>query len=595
MRLRSVLRIARWETGRSAATIDRRTAVVGLLALVLAGGVVAAGALGGGPALDRGIYRVGVAPDSPYHEPVTGTAALSARPPDPAALARGEIDLLVRTGGVEVADGPKGEAALARLREAVRSHNAATMARETNRSAAFPVVVSLRYVERGNEATTPAAGGGDGDGDGGGGGGGGSDDGGSRAGSAADDTTGTGVDAAGEGENLAVPRVGSGGPLSGDSTGSPAEISPPFPFGSLVLAFAFLVPLNFVVQAYGSAMLDERIGRRGELLLVAPVSPADIVAGKTLPYLGVALGLIGLVAVGAGGGPLSVVAVLPVALTFLGATFVGSMFARSFKELTFVTVSVSVVLTAYTFVPAIFADVTPIALISPLTLVVRDLTGVGVSVVEFLFSTGPMFLVGGGLFALGLGVYREEDLFTQRSVPLKLLDALAARLDRPRSAAPVAAFSIPFVLVAELLVLALLFALPRAVALPALLVAVALVEEVAKSLHVYAGLHEGPFDRDARTALLVGALSGAGFFVGEKLLVAVQLVGLSGVALGRATATTAGVVGGALLVAPLALHVLTAAGTAVAASRGRRGYAVGLVLATVGHAAYNLAVVTALG
>jgi ABC-type Na+ efflux pump permease subunit len=589
VRLRSVLRIARWEASTSAATIDRRTAVVGLFALVLAGGVVAAGALGGGPALDRGIYRVGVAPDSPYHEPVVETAALSARPPEPAALDRGEIELLVRADGVRVADGPKGDAALARLREAVRTHNAATMDREPNRSAAFPVVVSLRYVDRGGGSTTPAAGGG-----GGGGGGAGSGTDGESAGGG-ESEPGTGVGATGGGDDLAVPQVGSGGPLSGDPTGSPAEISPPFPFGSLVLAFAFLVPLNFVIQAYGSAMLDERIGRRGELLLVAPVSPADIVAGKTLPYLGAALGLIGLVAVGAGGGPLSVAAVLPVALTFLGATFVGAMFARSFKELTFVTVSVSVFLTAYTFVPAIFADVTPIALISPLTLVVRDLTGSGVSAAEFLFSTGPMALVGGGLFALGLGVYREEDLFTQRPVPLKLLDALSARLDRPRSAALVAALSIPFVLVAELLVLALLFALPRAVALPALLVAVALVEEVAKSVHVYAGLHEGPFDRDARTALLVGALSGAGFFVGEKLLVAVQLVGLPGVALGRATAATAGVVGGALLFAPLALHVLTAAGTGLAASRGRRSYAVGLVLATLGHAAYNLMVVTALG
>ncbi len=591
MRLRSVLRIARWEASTSAATIDRRTAAVGLFALVLAGGVVAAGALGGGPALDRGIYRVGVAPDSPYHQPVVETAALSARPPEPAALARGEIELLVRADGVRIADGPKGDAALARLREAVRTHNAATMAREPNRSAAFPVVVSLRYVDRGGGSTTPAAGGG---GDGGGGDGAGSGTDGESA-SGGESEPGTGVDATGGGDDLAVPRVGSGGPLSGDATGSPAEISPPFPFGSLVLAFAFLVPLNFVVQAYGSAMLDERIGRRGELLLVAPVSPADIVAGKTLPYLGAALGLIGLVAVGAGGGPLSVAAVVPVALTFLGATFVGAMFARSFKELTFVTVSVSVFLTAYTFVPAIFADVTPIALISPLTLVVRDLTGSGVSAAEFLFSTGPMFLVGGGLFALGLGVYREEDLFTQRPVPLKLLDALSARLDRPRSAALVAALSIPFVLVAELLVLALLFALPRAVALPALLVAVALVEEVAKSVHVYAGLHEGPFDRDARTALLVGALSGTGFFAGEKLLVAVQLVGLPGVALGQATAATAGVVGGALLLAPLALHVLTAAGTALAASRGRRSYAVGLGLATLGHAVYNLTVVTALG
>ncbi|MFB6304777.1 MAG: PrsW family intramembrane metalloprotease, partial [Haloferacaceae archaeon] len=401
-----------------------------------------------------------------------------------------------------------------------------------------------------------------------------------------------------DGGGYAVPDVGGGstGLLGGQSSGSPADIRPPFPFASLVLAFAFLVPMNFVVQSYGSAMLDERINRRGELLLVAPVSPTDIVAGKTLPYLGAMLGLVSLVALAVGGGPVSVAAVLPVALTFLGATFVGAMFARSFKELTFVTVSVSVFLTAYTFVPAIFTDVTPVALISPLTIVVRDLQGVGVTAGEYLFSTGPMYLVGLGLFVLGTGVYREEDLFTQRPVPLKLLDALAARLHRPRSVAVVSALSIPFVLLAELLALALLFAVPQSVAVPVLLVVVAVVEELAKSLHVYAGFHEGPFDRDLRTALVLGGLSGLGFFVGEKLLVVLQLVGLSTVPLGRTTAATAGVLPvGALLVAPLALHVVTASVSSTAATRGPRAYAGGLVVATLLHAGYNFTVVTALG
>ncbi|MFB6281378.1 MAG: PrsW family intramembrane metalloprotease [Haloferacaceae archaeon] len=587
---RAIARIARWEVARSAAALDRRTAAVVVAALLLAGGVTAAGVAAGGPALDRDIYRVGVAPENPYHDPVAASTALDARPPDRAAFRRGDLELVVVGRQLRAHDTPKGRAALARFRDDVRAYNTRLMANESNRSAAYPVVVTLRYADRGSLA--------DGSGDGAAGGGPAGDGGGGRGGS----SNGSGEDggrADGSG-GLAVPDVGgAAGPLggrAGGTGGSPAEISPPFPFGSLILAFAFLVPMNFVVQSYGSAMLDERINRRGELLLVAPISPTDIVAGKTLPYFGAMVALVAAVAVGVGGGPVSVAAVLPVALAFLGATFVGAMFARSFKELTFVTVSVSVFLTAYTFVPAIFTDVTPVALISPLTVVVRDLQGTGVTAGEFLFATGPLSLVGLGLFALGTGVYREEDLFTQRPVPLKLLDALAARLHRPRSVAVVSAFSIPFVAIAELLVLALLFAVPQSVAVPVLLVAIAAVEEVAKSLHLYAGMFEGPFDRTGRTALRLGALSGLGFFLGEKLLVVAQLVGLSSVPLGRTAVATAGVLPvGALLVAPLALHVVTATVSAVAATRGLRSYVAGLVAATALHAAYNLAVVTAVG
>jgi ABC-type Na+ efflux pump permease subunit len=582
-RLGRTLRIARWEVARSVGTLDRQTVAVGVVALLAASAVVAVGVTTGGVAPDRGIYRVGVAPDSPYRTPVADTSALTPRPADPDLVQTGGAEVVVTDDGVVVADSQKGRAALAAFREAVRRHNLALMEAESNRSAAFPVVVTLRYVSRGTGPVAGAGGGGDGGADGGGGA------------PAPDDGADSGDDA------LAAPAVGGGtaGLFGGGRTGgSPAEISPPFPFASLVLAFLFLVPMNFVVQAYGSSVLEERIGRRGELLLVSPASPGEIVAGKTLPYLAGLVVTVAGVAALVGGGPLSVAAVLPLGLTFLGATFAAAMFARSFKELTFVTVSVSVFLTAYAFVPAIFTDVTPVALISPLTLVVRDLQGATVTVGEYLFSTGPAALVGLSLFVLGVGIYREEDMFTQRAVPLKLLDALAARIAGRRSAATLAALSIPFVLLAELLALALLFAVPREAALPVLFVAIAVVEEVAKSLHVYAGLHEGPWTdrRTVRAALPLGVLAGLGFFVGEKAFVVVQVVGLSTVALGEATAATAGVLPTAgLLVAPLVLHAVTASASAVGATRGPRGYLVGLAGAVVLHAAYNLAVVSSLG
>ncbi|QCC47807.1 ABC transporter permease family protein [Halobellus limi] len=597
--LSSIRRIARWEVSRSAGVVDRRTAALGVLALLLAGTILGAGLLGGGVALDRDVYRVGVAADSPYREPVERSVALDARSPDPDALRDGDVEVLIRDGEFRAVDTPKGRAALSELRSAVRRHNFEQMRGEENGSAAFPVVTVLQYVSR--DDTLPdeafADGGGDGeavvDSSGDGSGGDGDDGGGDGSGDGDASTT------SGGGGPLGVPALSGINPLGGGGSGSPADIQPPFPFGSLVLAFVFLVPMNFVVQAYGSTMLNERINRRGELLLVAPVSPGDIVAGKTLPYLGAMVAITALIALGVGGSLVSVAAVLPIALVFLAATFAGAMFARSFKELTFVTVTVSVFLTAYTFVPAIFANVTPIALISPLTVVVRDLQPLeSVSPGAFAFATAPFVLCAGVLFLLGTGIYREEDLFTQRAVPLKLLDALDARVSRPRDVAVLSGLSIPFVFVAELLAVAVLFALPVSLTVPLLLFVVALVEEVAKSLHVYAAFESGTFPRVGRVAVVLGALSGLGFFVGEKFTAVSQVVGLPELALGQAAFAPSGIgvfpaLG--LLFAPLALHVVTAGLTALGAMRDLRWYGVAFVGSVAVHTAYNLTVVSYFG
>ncbi|HKJ59749.1 MAG TPA: PrsW family intramembrane metalloprotease, partial [Halobacteriales archaeon] len=374
-------------------------------------------------------------------------------------------------------------------------------------------------------------------------------------------------------------------------------------FVSLVLAFAFVVPMNFVIQGYASSILHERTNRRGELLLIAPVRPATIVAGKTLPYFAVMVLIAAATAVAIGGGVVSIVAVVPVALLFLACAFVGGLMARSHKELTFVLVTVSVLVTTYVFVPAIFTQIHPIAAISPLTLVVRDLEGTAVSAGTAAFSTVPVAVVAGSLFALGLGLYREEDLFAQLPIPAKLLDALANPISGPKSAALLSALSIPFVFVAELLAVAVLFVLPLSVGLPVLIVLIAAVEEVAKSVHVYAGFARSRYDRGLRSAAVVGAASGAGFFLAEKLAVVVQVVGLAELDLGRAAFQLGAGTGGSasppilagLFLAPLALHVVTAGTSAVGASRSRRAYAAALVVAVAIHAAYNLTVVSALG
>nr|WP_250139594.1 PrsW family intramembrane metalloprotease [Halosolutus amylolyticus] len=620
-------RIARWEVVRSASTVDRKTVAV-LAAMLVVVGVVGISVAGDGMGLEDGIYVVGVDEESPYYEVAVESEQFRPVPLEDVEVedgSRATVDIVVverdstaDTGdGVVDLSGPStrvtitaygevGDPAADAFRDAIEDHNDARMAREDDEAAAYPIQVTIDYRDRnldsrsaGTESTAPVDGGGgtgadDGSGPGNDDTGAGDDD---RTGATGDETADDGSGTTGgDGGSLQVPDVGGGAAADQPTPGTPGSISPPFPFESLVLAFLFVVPMNFVIQAYGSTIVDERVKRRGELLLVSPASRYEIVAGKTLPYL---LGLVGVVvaiAYAVGGGPLSVAAAIPIALLFLAATFAGAMLARSFKELTFVTVTISVFLTTYTFIPAIFTDVNPIALISPLTLVVMDLQGDSVRLGEYLFSTGPFYCSAAVCFLLGIGLYREEDMFDQKPIPAKVVDAIAGRVRGYRSVPLLSILFIPFVFAAQLLAVALLFAVPETIALPAIVVVAAAIEEAAKSVHVYAGFARSRFDPTLRTAVVVGALSGAGFFVGEKVTHVAQLVGMPDLTVGVAAfgpeLSSNPLVLVAVFLAPLVLHAVTAVVAAVGASRGPTGYAVGFVAATLVHAAYNVGVIS---
>ncbi|QSG07897.1 PrsW family intramembrane metalloprotease [Halapricum desulfuricans] len=626
MRPRKVLRIGRWEVTKNAGGIDRKTAVIVAAALLVLGAAVPIVLAQGGVTLDEGFYRVGVEEESPLYPVVESDPTFAVRDSD--AELGSEIDLRIVGSQVVASDSRKGESALAELRNSVDSYNDRVMADEPNQSAAFPVTVSLTYAERnlsvgpadgtGNGGTDGTTGGGTGDGDTDGTTGDNGTGDGDTDGTTGDGTGDGGTDGTGDGDTDGTTGAGGAGGdvgsiargLTGSDgmSGTPSEISPPFPFQSLILAFLFIIPLNFVIQAYGSTMLSERLNRRGELMLVTPVSRWDIIAGKTLPYFLGAMAFEGAIA-GAvialeprsGSGAYAMLAVVPLVLLFLSATFLGAMFARSFKELTFVTVTITVGLTAYAFVPAIFTDVTPIALVSPLTVVVRDIQGVAIEPIEMAISTVPPLFTATLFFVLGAGLYREEDMFTQRSIPLKVLDSLAGRIRRRRSVALMVVLLMPLVILAELVAVAAIYpislGLPQPLWLGAILLAIVTIEELAKSLPAYAGFVHSRYDRTVRSALVVGALAGLGFFVAEKGLLAVQLLGglpevqQAAVVSAGPTAGIDPLVGLGLLLAPLALHVVTAATSAVGMRSGRQGYAVGLTAAIAIHFAYNYAVV----
>ena len=597
--LRRVWTIALAETWRTGGSFNKKTVTL-LLVLGLATAFLLPPLMDGGPRFDEGIYRVAVTDDAALLPAIEGSHLFRrVHADDPfAAVEAGEADVAVTATRVATLDTPKGEAALAALQQAAKDHSFARLAQEPDQAAAFPVRVELHYQRQDafgrappsgaavpGAAPTPAGG---------------------REGATTGEVSGGEGAATGEGAERpggeSAPSTGFAFLPPERSVNTPETLSPPFPFKSLILAYLFLIPMNFVVQVYAGSAINERLGRKGEALLASPARPWEIILGKALPYFLLMMGVGAAIAIAIGGGWLSLLAIAPLAYTFLAVEFVAAMFARSFRELTFLTVFTSVLLTIYAFLPAVFSDVHPISLVSPITLVVFDLRGDAVDLASVLYATLPLTLFSTVLFVLGAALYREEDLFHQKPVLAKAVDSVARQVKGVASGLKLQFWFLPFVFVAELLLVTFLYAWPVSVGVVGVLLAVALVEETFKAAPSYAGLQRGVVP--ARRALLFGALVGLGFFLAEKGFLLASLAGLYDVPAGAAVFGAAGGTVGfdapwyvipALFLAPLLLHVVTAATSAWGARHGRGVFAASFMVAVLVHTLYNLTVVALFG
>jgi ABC-type Na+ efflux pump permease subunit len=372
-------------------------------------------------------------------------------------------------------------------------------------------------------------------------------------------------------------------PLQEQTLATPSHFNPPIPFKSVVLSFIFIFPIYFIAQFFSSSIMEERVKRRGELLLVSPLGSYQIVLGKLLPYLLITLVMVAGMTFKLGGSPWIILILLPVSLMFLSTAFFGAIIARSFKELSFVLIFLSVFLSGYIFFPAMFANIHAISIISPITLVVKMLENEPVSVSEYLFSTAPFYLVSTLVFMFGIFIYREEDLFTQKSIKGKLLDSLRefiARVPAPLFFLSIALLPLAFSI--QLMLIVLMFNVPLRIGILVFIALAALIEEVVKSVGIYTVFSNKTAKVTTASALKSGILSGAGFFVGEKVLLLVVVASIAGSVFGS-------VMGIGLLIFPLLLHISS---TTVASLGmrylGTKNYIPAVVLASAIHASYNL-------
>jgi ABC-type Na+ efflux pump permease subunit len=368
---------------------------------------------------------------------------------------------------------------------------------------------------------------------------------------------------------------------------TPSQLSPPLPFDSIILVFIFIFPLYFTSQFFMMSVMNERIERKGEILLSTPVRTSSIIIGKALPYF------IGMLVICTGltlylrAPPLIILPLVPIIFFFLANALLIGMLSRSFKELSFISIFFSTIATSYLFFPSIFANVHVISLISPLTLIVLSIQGTAWTVTDYLYSTSLFWLTGAVLFYIAVKNFKDERLFSEKPLATRVREFLSEILPQKYPFASLfllSGFSIPFVFMVQMMCLVLFFNLPMPYSLVFLLLFAALIEEFAKGIGIYT-----IYSRDTRfftwkNLVLASGATALGFLVAEKLLLFVTIAQISDSVFGSILFLSLG-----SLWLPLLLHFVGVLIVATCLKFGRRSwFAPGLAIAMVVHCLYNL-------
>jgi len=368
---------------------------------------------------------------------------------------------------------------------------------------------------------------------------------------------------------------------------TPDQLSPPLPFDSIILVFVFIFPLYFTSQFFMMSIMNERIEKKGEVLLSMPVKQSSIIIGKMLPYF------LGMLAICAGitlyirASPIILLPLIPIILFFLANALVIGMLARSFKELSFISIFFSTVATSYLFFPSIFANVHVISLISPLTLIVLAIQGTAWTLSDYCYATALFWLTSAVLFYIASKNFNEERLFSEKKFLPRMREFLSGALSRSHTYASlfcVAAATIPFVFMAQMMGLVLFFNLPMPLSLVLLLVLAALIEETAKAVGIYTLFIQDPAFFSWKHLVYACAATAMGFLIGEKLLLFATLAEITESVFGNIMFLSLGVIW-----LPFLLHFVCLLIVAVSLKKwGRKGAVAGLIAASVLHCSYNL-------
>lgn len=332
----------------------------------------------------------------------------------------------------------------------------------------------------------------------------------------------------------------------------PDNLRPPILLEKFIYALLFVTPFYFIAQVFSSSFMEDKINRRFEVLLTV-VSGKRLILEKILPYL--ILGAITSIILSIIFGKfLIILLLLPVLLLMLSIDAFIVFVSRSYKEMSFISIVVTLLITAYMFIPAIFSFI-PMSKLSPITVMIGILEGEEVDA-YFPLSVTHVTLVS--LILIYLTSNSFEFMHVQGLLD-KLVNLTSKLTDRYYKVFAFTLASLPFVLLFELFVVSIFY--PVRMYVVPVLVSLAIVEEFFKGLFVYSS-------RDNLNPYVSALISAIAFFSGEKLI----LIPIIPYELSR------------MLILPLIAHVVSAMIFVLAM---RWGFKAGVVSSSIAHASYN--------
>lgn len=368
----------------------------------------------------------------------------------------------------------------------------------------------------------------------------------------------------------------------------PSLMAPPLPFAQVVTVSLHLFPVFFVNVFFTGGFMHEKTDKRITVLISAPVTPFQIIAGKMLPYILLALASVGIVASLLKGNVLLALLIFtPVVLFIFSVYLMVPLVYRTFKDTTFISMLATTIITSYLVFPAMFVGINDLSYISPLALAIKMYRGQPFGLKEYLTSTIPMCVIFALAMYAGSRMLNEEYLMRFRPLYRKAADAIFLLISRRHINISIFALSlvfVPIVYMVQLAALVVSLNLPVRYAVGALLVISVIVEEIAKSVGIAVLIEQRVIHR-AKSILLLSCLAGLGFLLGEKglLYISVSIV--------SETMLSAALFGAGMLWLPLTAHIFfTAIVSLLTAKLGIRRYPIALLVGSALHVMYNLAV-----
>ncbi len=347
---------------------------------------------------------------------------------------------------------------------------------------------------------------------------------------------------------------------------TPDTFSPPSLISKMVQAFLFIIPSFFAMQVFSSSLAEDIRLKRIEAILATPLTPSNYLIQKMIPYLALAIIFVlipSLVLMING-----IIYVLPaLILLFSLQTFI-AINSRSYRELTFLILVTNLLVLVYLVIPSIFSGL-PLSDISPVTFLLRDLSGEPISMVDLLISSLPLIFMGVTTFFLASNSMDIEILQSYKSPVKRFVEVMSLSAKNDIISFILGAMAVFFSFFFEFFLIFFSLSVPLVSSFVILMFGVAVIEEFFKSIIIYPS-------KTLKRAFSVAL----GFFLAEKLLLFAKIFSDYSI-----------VLPGEFLIFPFLLHLTT---SSLFAFISRKDWRLAYMISVAIHFLYNYMMVRGL-